>query len=205
MELPNELLFKILLELPYKDLRTYCSTCKASLEIWRDDYLWKLKVDFDFYGLSLYKPDHLSYHQQYLDLMKSPNPNEVARLGRLDLLIGLEDHPEQYGVNLAAMNGHLKILDWLDRRGIHPDQHGANLVGMSGRLDVLKWMDQRGYPHPDQYGLIQIAANGHLEIVEWLYEKDGLLPDPVGMELAAINGCLDVVEYIKEKRKLLSF
>lgn len=202
MELPNELLFTILLDLPYQTLLSYCLTHKGGDRVWRTDYFWKLKVDQDFHGLSVYKPDNLTYHQQYLDLLKSPDPNEVAGLGRLDLLIGLEyqgDSPEQYGVNRAAMNGHLKILDWLDRRGLHPDQHGANLTGMHGQLEVLQWMEQRGYPLPDQNGINQIAANGHFRVLEWLYQQRSLLPDEVGMGLAASNGHLNVVEWIRGK------
>lgn len=53
-ELPNEIVFNILLSLPYTDVINYCETNSRALSICGDESFWRIKAEKDF-GLPLKK------------------------------------------------------------------------------------------------------------------------------------------------------
>ena len=42
--------------------------------------------------------------------------------------------------DLAARNGHLKVLKWLDEKKIKCTPRGADLAADGGHLDMVKWL-----------------------------------------------------------------
>jgi len=89
-ELPEEIQRLYLLKLPVPDIANYCAVNPSVHKICADDYFWLLKVDHDFPGISQYKPENITYQQQFLDLLRITDPNEAAKEGRKDILVYLE-------------------------------------------------------------------------------------------------------------------
>ena len=131
------------LYLPYDDIMSMCRTHPDLSYICSDNRFWKRKVRHDFH-VERFKPEEISYRQQYKDLITYTKPNKAAKEGRLDILIVLEEEldilPNAIGASSAAGNGHLHILKWLEERDILPSDGGANWAATHGRLHILKWL-----------------------------------------------------------------
>lgn len=190
----------ILLELPYKDLTRVCQSNKEIYKICQDENFWRQKVLRDFPDSASYKPQQLSYHQEYLDLITVGSPKTAAKKGRLDILIKLEHEgliPNTIGANLAAANGHLNVLEWLKQRKILPDEDGAEFAAGNGHLDVLKWLADNDF-HFDTSVADEAAGGGHVEILEWLAEKK-ILPGGNGADWAAGHDHLNVLKWLAKR------
>ena len=143
----RELDWNILLELDYQSL---ARACQANIEINRicqDDSFWKAKVRHEF-GVDQYKPEGISYQQQYRELIEVTDPDLAAIEGRLDKLIVLDRrgiHSSPTTADWAVENGHLHVLEWLATRNILPTQTGVNLAAMNGHLQVLEWLASKRY------------------------------------------------------------
>lgn len=202
MSLPTECIVQILLNLPYRDLLSYSSTHRLASQVCRDDYFWKLKVARDFKDAGQHKPTTISHREQYRDLI-SIGTYRASEIGRLDVLIALENkgiRPHQYESDLAAANGHLELLEWMESKGYpHPDLYGANEAAKNGQIKVLEWLEQRGYTLPNLIGANHGAMHGRIEVLNWLNER-GIHPDQKGANWAALNGQLEALEWMEERR-----
>ena len=200
----RELDWNILLELDYQSL---ARACQANIEINRicqDDSFWKAKVRHEF-GVDQYKPEGISYRQQYQDLItvEDTDVDISTENGRVDLLITLEKRgilPTQDGANWAAWKGRFQVLEWLATRNILPTQEGANLAAGNGRLQVLEWLRARNIL-PTQRGADLAAMKGHLPVLELLATRN-ILPTQVEANYAAMNGRLPVLEWLAARNIL---
>ena len=132
-----------MLFMDYSTLTAFCSTNSIIHSICQDDYFWKLKIEHDFGMLTQYKPEAISYRQQYKDLMNTKDPNQAAMDDRIDLLmnLGIKNlYPDQYGANYSALYGQLEVLKWLAfTRNLYPNQDGVNYAAKYGHLEVVSF------------------------------------------------------------------
>ena len=201
-----ELDWNILLELDYQSLARACQASTEINRICQDDRFWKEKVRHEF-GVDQYKPERISYQQQYRELVEAEDYVIAIINNRLDILIALEkkeivfpDYDLMNAIDGAAQNGHLQVLEWLAVRNILPTPSGANWAAWGGHLQVLKWLASRNIL-PTQRGADWAAAYGHLQVLKWLAERN-ILPTQEGADLAAVNGHLQVLEWLATKNIL---
>ena len=189
-----------LLYLPYDDIISLCVSHPDLSYICSDNRFWKRKVRRDFHVERL-KPEEISHRQQYKDLITYNDPNKAAEEGRLDILIVLEKEerllPNRRGASLAARNGHIDVLEWLEERKIFPSFIGANETAANGHIDVLEWLEEREIL-PTEYGANWAAANGQLHVLMWLAKRDRL-PTKDGADWATKNGHFHVLEWWEER------
>jgi len=177
-QLPLERVVDILLSLDDASLGRVCQTDTYVNSICQDDWFWRLRVERRF-GAEVvqHKPRDETFFQQYQYLLRTSDPNEESWKDRLDALMVLNQRgvrPSVLGVNWAAVDGHLQILDWLWTRGVRPGVLGANLAARNGRLQVLDWLDQRGV-RPDVHGADWAEAKGQTQVLQWLAQR-GVYP-----------------------------
>ena len=118
--LPYELQFSYLLDLPLSAIASYCRSNKYASAICSDDGFWKYKVDQDS-GLGIYKPEGITYRQQYMDLMNLPSLENSIKNRRLDLVIQNIHNwnfPRAKEAKLADELGYTEIRDYLISRGV---------------------------------------------------------------------------------------
>jgi len=118
--LPMEMQQEYMLYLPITDIANYCSINPHVANICRDDYFWYKKVNHDF-NVAKYKPEDITYQQQFLDLLSIKDPNTAAKDGRMDILLYLESKgklPNHNGYIAAIKNGHVNVLEWLKSKDI---------------------------------------------------------------------------------------
>jgi hypothetical protein len=82
-------------------------------------------------------------------------------------------NPQNHTWNLAAKNGHLKVIEWLHKN----KKEGCTTDAMDGA-----------------------AMNGHLEMVEWFHNNRNEGCTTRAMYLAIINGHLEVAQFIFDNR-----
>ena len=197
-----ELNWEILLDLDYQALARACQVNKEINKICQDDRFWRDKVRKDF-GVEKYKPEEITYRQQYRDLIETNDPDPAAEEGRLDELIVLVARnifPIQVTADLAASSGNQRVLEWLAERNILPTENSANAAAYSGHLQVLVWLAARNIL-PTQDGADWAARNGHLQVLEWLAARN-ILPTREGADLAARRGRFQVLERLVTKNIL---
>lgn len=105
--------------------------------------------------------------------------------------------PTILGANLAAVNNHEHILDWLEEEfDISPDANGINAAFGTGQIQIAL-----RYPHlVGEDGLLQAAEMGYLDAIRaydqlvYLLEPDSLLKRLV--EVATKHGHQNIVIYL---------
>jgi len=97
--------------------------------------------------------------------------------------------------NSAAKDGSLKMIEWLDNKGILSRIQTANYACFSGRLDLVKYLISKGLL-PDLYGANWAAQEGHYPLI-LLLEEYQLFPDSIGADWAAMNGHLELLKYLR--------
>ena len=104
-----------------------------------------------------------------------------------------------FPANLAAADGFLKVLQWLEIRRVRPNQTGANFAAMNNRLDTLIWLDQRGIS-PAQFGINMAIAKNNTEVLAYLSQKvHSLHPTIEAANLAVKYGNLSQIQWLKTK------
>ena len=98
-----ELNWEILLDLDYQALARACQVNKKINKICQDDRFWKEKVRRDF-GVDQYKPEEITYQQQYRELIEAKDYISAIQKGRSDVLIALE----KKGIESSTTRYHIK-------------------------------------------------------------------------------------------------
>ena len=101
---------EILLGLDYQTLGRACQANASINTICEDDRFWREKVKREF-GVEKYKPEEITYQQQYRELVKATNYVSAIKDNRLDILIVLE----KKGITLS---GEDYLIDSIDETGI---------------------------------------------------------------------------------------
>lgn len=103
--------------------------------------------------------------------------HQAIERGHLAVLQYASDHLNQgwytgQEMDLAARNGHVRIMQWLDKTGLYFDIDTDN-VAVNGHLHVLQYLAR----HSDvKCTLYVAAAKGHFDMLEWLLEEDIIRP-----------------------------
>jgi len=198
-ELPVELQRLYLLKLPVPDIANYCAVNPSVHKICVDDYFWLLKVEHDFPGISQYKPENITYQQQFLDLLRITDPHDAAKEGRLDILIYLDSLgklPDRESD--TAENGHLDVLKWLKTKGIYYIETIVTSASKGGHINILEWVGPEGLPYYRDGG-IWAAQKGQVDVLDW-YETQGILPDVEIANEAAGKGHINVLNWLEQRR-----
>ena len=96
--------------------------------------------------------------------------------------------------NIAAMNGHFEILEYLHNNGCPWDSWTCANAAMNGHLEIVKYLHSNGCPW-DRYAYAYAAGNGHLEIITYLH-NNGCPWDESACANAAANGHLEILKYL---------
>lgn len=142
--------------------------------------------------------------------------DKAVELGRLEIAQWLASHQHERLLwnprfvdqadmrcaDLAAQNGHLAMLQWLDTQpaigGCTEDAMSA--AALHGHFDVVRWLHERGAG--SIAALRSAIRGGHLEIVQFLFEcgDDNArhLASDHGLDDAARSGNLALVQWLHE-------
>ena len=221
---PNEILYKILFPMPYKDIIAYCSTNKSSNNICQDDIFWLMKLDQDIAfkpsnyvhnyshpdvrGFDIYKRWHTTVTKSLLPLINyGYNDLVVWILQRHSVRCGNE-RDLMYVANYAAKFNNIEILSYLEETGIVPDNNTvSSMEGYSimfetegFNLDTLKWLKQTGFTL-DARSADRAINNDDMDMLEWLIQQN-VLPSDDNLWKLIQNHHLDIL-YLLEKRGCL--
>jgi len=72
--------------------------------------------------------------------------------------------------NIAAIHGHLNILQWLRENGCDWNENTCATAAKYGHLHILQWARENGCPW-DITTCGQAAINGHYHILYWAFEN----------------------------------
>jgi hypothetical protein len=200
----------ILLQMDDQTLTSACQTDRYISGLCRNEELWRLKINKDYYGAGEYKNKDRTWREYYKILqvtnIDKEGANNAARGGQLDVLkwmasLNPKILPDEEGANGAAYNGHLDVLQWMEllTPKILPNIYGANRAAVNGQLDVLIWMALLTPKIiPDEEGANEAAENGHLDVLQWMaLLTPKIIPDEDGANGAASNGHLDVLDWME--------
>lgn len=194
--------------LPNSDIGAFLSVNKLFHSL--DHGIWSDKLECEFGILPFDHEDHprklyrrLLEIPQYFDILC-----EVIDHGDLPAikylvskgLLEWKDEKaaakwNEFNTNIAAGNGHLKVVKYFVSLGIPPDQWGTNIATERGHLDVVKYLVSLGM-RPTIYGAIWAAINMDTkpEMVQYLVSL-GLLPHEVGTDWEHNKSHLDHIKY----------
>ena len=144
---------------------------------------------------------------------KDTSPTDYAvKYGQLVAMIWLLDHGFDISMRricrIAAENGHLNILTWLNGNDIgfeHMHRYRwwettdvCSYAAKGGHFHVLKWArENRGTVRWDSVTCANAAEKGRLDILQWLRER-GCPWDGVTCANAAGGGHLAIIQWARE-------
>ncbi len=113
-------------------------------------------------------------------------------------------HIPMYIANLAAENGHIGLVKYLENKGLKVNQDGINLAVNNGRLEMVKYLESEaqegvGCLKVYHFGINLAAGSGNIEMVKYL-ENKGLEVSQSGINEVVKNGHLEMVKYIESER-----
>ncbi|KAE8879284.1 hypothetical protein PF010_g8581 [Phytophthora fragariae] len=102
-------------------------------------------------------------------------------------------------MDLAARNGHLKMVQWLH----HNRSEGCTTDAMDGaasggHLEIVKWLHENRREGCTTGAMDGAAGSGHLDVVKWLHENRSEGCTTAGMDGAGQNGHLRVLRWLHE-------
>lgn len=105
---------------------------------------------------------------------------------------------EKQSINLAAENGHLEVVKWLDANGYDERSiHLMDIVAQKGHLDVMMWLHENGVIWTKNTMALALR-NGHLEVAKWLH-ANGVICTENTVASAVRNGNLEVVKWLHSR------
>lgn len=172
----------ILAQMNDDDLTSACRIDRYANELCRKDTLWRQKTSMKFPGAENFKDDTTNTWKDY-----------YFRLTWIDL--------DQNGVNIAAENGYLDVLNWIESlpNKIYPDQLGLKRSAKNGHVKVLQWLADRNIHTINDHPLILAAGSGKIEVLQWYISLPPLhqkFPDQLVVENGGTNGNLNVLKWI---------
>jgi hypothetical protein len=97
----------------------------------------------------------------------------AARGGRVDILELFDEHADlpnnmSYASLRAAMNGHLRLIEWLDEKELWYDiEHTLQTAAFMGHLHILKYLVSRGC-EPSRKTAMDAVTGGSVDVLKWL-------------------------------------
>lgn len=161
--------------------------------------LWKAAETGDLDYLQWFFDVYLEYIQWFFDVDEG-------------ITVDSKDEGGYSLLHRTAMNGHLKIVNWLITKGARVDQKdnfgytSLHLAAQGGHLDVVKYLIAKGAQvdtqNQDDWTPLHYAAfNGHHEVVKYLVrigarvdKKDNEGNTP--LLTAANENCANIIKHI---------
>jgi len=148
----------ILAQMNDDDLISTCKIDRYTNQLCQKDALWKQKITMKYPGAENFKDDTTNTWKDYYFRLTwisidQDGVNEAAINGYLDVLNWIESlpdkfYPDQWGLKFSAYNGHVKVLKWLADRNIHDtNDYSMVLATHSGKIEVLQWYASLPPPH----------------------------------------------------------
>ena len=191
----SELDWDFMLGLPLESINSLCLVNTQIQSICQNDEFWREKVD-RFYGVSAYKPQGMTYREQFSTFNPDAYPITSIRTGRIDELVYLMKRglvPNFKWTTVAVQNNQIEILDLLASRNILPDELALDQAAANGQLNVLQWAAGHG-KFPDQSRVNTAARNGRVDVLNWAAQHN-IYPDQEGFTLAANGDRYNVLEW----------
>ena len=191
-ELPNEILFKILLNLNPQDLQQQCRASKKFRDLCNSDYFWRLRFKQDYpqyYSMKdmtgQYKNGWKTFYQlSQVSMARGKSPGQML----------------QYSANYGRPDD-VKILLSYSISSSHCDD-AIRWASEEGYVEVVKLLlqDRRANPAARaNYALREAAENKHLKVLKLLLEDGRADPGVWGNEiikLASKKGNVEVVKIL---------
>lgn len=96
---------------------------------------------------------------------------------------------------IAAIHGHLNVLQWIATRGYKPIFRTYRMAILNGHLNIIKWIHQKKYTFI-KMGIEIAVQQENVEILEWIY---GHYNYPLTSDLfyfATFGGSVGVLEWL---------
>jgi len=212
--IPYELLYHIVLSLPYSSVLAFCLTNHQYYLIWQDAYFWNCKMDRDFYQ-KLTNQTQLKCHQYYLQLLAKYGLS-CERGSELCIDINV-------CITLAALQNNLLLVKYFiqkDNSMTDLKEASINATKNSNRLminyliSIIEERSQMSYELIDEL-VITCSSIGNIDLLCHLLSirreinKEGLsIWIPVlsldvtlkkALKNACLNGHLSLVDYLLNK------
>ena len=164
---------------------------------------WFFKPGFSVSGDSINGPLAYQDGRNWLE-RAAQNPTataiEIAKIGNIYCLESVSAHyalERTLVANVAASNGHLEMVQYLETKGILCTRDGANGAASNGHLKMVQYLETKGIVCT-QEGADWAAENGHLEMVQYLGNR-GIVCTHAGADGAAKNKHLETVQYLENQ------
>lgn len=133
--------------------------------------------------------------KQIYDRVIHGNLFVLRRMPRSMLTTAMVDH--------AVYNGHLAVLEWCCYMKVYPSIHGVKFAAVQGHLRILEYMYNRGLHLSDYPEIVDdVAVNGHADILRFLYTSDPELEcSEQAVQEAESRGHESVVQFLLEVRR----
>ncbi len=128
-------------------------------------------------------------------------PQLAAYQGHAKLLQWLEDvgHPPDYGIcSAAALGGHFGILQKLREKGASWGDT-CSAAALAGHLNIVKWAFNSGTCPTNDMSRAAVLS-GRIEVAEWCIDHDPL--DKMDFFLAAAAGDLTMIQWLRGHSKV---
>lgn len=120
------------------------------------------------------------------------------------LIYSFLDCSTLWPLNLAALDGHLRLVQKLSKRQPRAFERcceeAMDSAAEFGHLDVVKWLHENRKEGCTTDAMDLAASNGHLHVIQWLHEHREEGCTTSAMDFAAGNGHLHVVRWLHSHR-----
>lgn len=214
----REMSEKILFHASLESLESMCGVDKYMRDVCRSESFWRRKLTADIPGVVAFKPDDVSWRDEYEYLMNVTMDAAItsSRTDGIFYRMSHGDHVDVYRLletaftdtvfdvlnagipvddgdlyRLAARFGRLEVIHHI---GAFPTTQDANAAARGGHVDILLFFEAWDV-FPDEDGATDAVANGHVDAVQWLFGQE-IQPDSEGIMLAMNRGHLDVLRLV---------
>eukprot|EP00873_Tetraselmis_striata_P028190 jgi/Tetstr1/448454/TSEL_035722.t1 len=94
----------------------------------------------------------------------------------------------------AAGNGHVHILDWINRR--RPTFDHVDARELRHYRELGRWAENSACPYPMDWALMMALCGGHMDAVRWFAIRDVEVDMPRAYEMAARHGRVEVLDWL---------
>jgi hypothetical protein len=143
----------------------------ACLLFGRDEIIAEvdLKQGLRWWVLQAIRVGHLGV-VKILDRRKKPSFDDWYRA--LFCVGPLPDDWTPYAMDVAALNGHLEVVQWLhENRKEGCTKIAMDGAAMCGHLEVVKYLHENGKVGCNEVTMVKVAECGRFEVLKWLYEN----------------------------------
>ncbi|RHY16214.1 hypothetical protein DYB30_004791 [Aphanomyces astaci] len=139
-------------------------------------------------------------HMKAIVLCDAAAFGNVAVLDSLNRLDPLHTYVKDEHVGLAAANGHIDVLRYLNDCPFGWTTKIMDYAATYGELDTVRWLHEHRAEGCSLDAMNHASNNGHLPVVEFLHLHRPEGCNSHAMDLAASNGHLQVVQWLHAHR-----